>query len=68
MELELTSIMLYLKFKHCSLVTSYVGHYKNGLNIDANTLRLIVESADMFTLYIYILIYNYITEFQNMAL
>lgn len=63
--------MLYLKFKHCSLVTSYVGHYKNGLNIDANTLRLIVESADMFTLYIYhvyILIYNYITEFQNMAL
>lgn len=55
--------MFYLKFKYCLFVTLYVGYYKNGLNIDVNILRVFVESVDMFTLYIYILIYNYIIEF-----
>lgn len=63
MELELIFIMFYLKFKYCLFVTLYVGYYKNSLNIDVNILRVFVESVDMFTLYIYILIYNYIIEF-----
>lgn len=63
MELELIFIMFYLKFKYCLFVTLYVGYYKNSLNIDVNILRVFVESVDMFMLYIYILIYNYIIEF-----
>lgn len=63
MKLELIFIMFYLKFKYCLFVTLYVGYYKNGLNIDVNILRVFVESVDMFMLYIYILIYNYIIEF-----
>lgn len=63
MELGLIFIMFYLKFKYYLFVTLYVGYYKNGLNIDVNILRVFVESVDMFMLYIYILIYNYIIEF-----
>lgn len=63
MELGLIYIMFYLKFKYCLFVTLYVGYYKNSLNIDVNILRVFVESVDMFMLYIYILIYNYIIEF-----